>query len=283
MSDDPLPSFAHARMEEIEMTNRSLRVDLSSAEAREGALHRSISGYKRLVEDLTEKRNSAAQDADRLRKIVDGLTDKARALLTENEHLRGQLRKLEQVTTVSRESAELTASSAFSRIASQMPNTNAVPTASWLSDPTAVLAKVTELESDVSTLREQLRCRTTNLQEAYSVIHNLTTSASAAAAADAILSQLSVAHPLYCVLSRNSALNDGQDGGRVAAVSNGRIMSMAAEKAELQVRVLELEQQVATLRSLRSTSTQSVKTSISAGGGYTNNFTSAGFPQLQRR
>jgi hypothetical protein len=233
-----------ARVSELEAANSLLEAALDGSRQREAALHRTLEGRKRLCDELQAKRDALLHEHDGHRRAAEMMTDKVSALLTENEALRARLRQLEQASAVSGD-VENTASAAFMRPADAKRKAGG---GAWTSDPSQMAATIERLEHELELLQQQLRQRTATLNDTLDVVHALTTGRRPPPLAE-MMSARAVTYA-----SSTDAANDHLQ--TVSAMSGPRALVLR-EKAELQVRVKELEHELARAQAAKPGATSS--------------------------
>lgn len=211
-------AFYTARIAELEEENTALRVACESSAGREEALHRSIEGYKALAAELRTKRDALVEECDARAKTVSVMTDKVSALLTENEALRAQIRRLDaSAQAASAQFAQLAEAAAAPQQVKQLAGTGG------------------DEEADVEELRERLRLRTAALNDAYNVIAQLNVRAPSVSTAD---------HSTWQVARRHT----GHSGAASALLAPPESKFLARQNAELSVQVATLQRELALAR-----------------------------------
>lgn len=265
--------FYMARVEELEAATAVLQASLDSSRQREAGLLRSLEGYKGLHAEVTRKRDALQEESDGHQRVVSSMTDKVSALLTENEHLRTQLRRLEQATAANPAAVDFTASSAFNppdqetRRKARSAGTSAG--GAWAADPSQMAALISSLENELSTAKEQLRIRTAALNDALQVIHQLSTSTRPDSSSSSSGYSTVAAAASYAVASRRAAVAyatapDGSEIGSAAGMGKGTLL--LREKVDLQMRVKQLEHDLTVARAGRKVGQDTAHSSIAHEG-----------------
>ena len=271
-ADEPLGEYYAARIAELEEANATLRVALDSSRQREEALHRSLAGYRDLLQQTQQKRDALADEVVNGRAVVEQLNAKLGGMISDNESLRAKLRRYDEATSV-RNANSLLGRGALA-LADQ--RSGAVGAAVDESDESGVggggsaagggrnvavaeaeaaLDRETALRDELTRVREQLKARTVALNDAYNVVAQLTAPVSDAATKAKMSALRGAAGGTLPLQFPAPGTGHGHGGGErfgtvaaaVASAASTGDRWLVREKAALQVRVAELEGRLRTM------------------------------------